>query len=281
MVWRFFIRPATPPSTSSASVGFIHPSIPRVISTQKPVLTAPVFVLTDNDTNQALLSRNEKVRIYPASITKLATALTALNIYSLDEVITITDRYTEGKVMGLVPGEKITVRSLVMALLVYSANDAAYNLAKHHRDGIPGFISEMNHIAKKYGLNDTNFVNFDGIHHPDHYSTAADLIQLGRLAVKNKTLRNTVAMNAITVSSIDNQYQHQLQSTNELLGVTSEIEGLKTGWTPEAGGCFLGLINVHGHYLVSVVSQSPQRFSDTQALVNWSKTSLNWTEYKY
>lgn len=257
------------------------PLIPQTKSdTGSPGLTTQNYILVDLSTNQILLSRNPDQRIFPASITKLATALTALNIYPLDEVITVTEEYQNGKTMELRPEEKITVRSLVSALLVYSANDAAYNLAVHHPEGISGFVRQMNLITRKYDLKNTLFQNYDGIHDQNHYSTVYDLAQLGRLSVKNPIVSEVVKTKELTVADIDNQIFHPLQSTNELLEVIPEIQGLKTGWTPEAGGCFIGLIDLNGHQLISVVAQSQDRFADTKTIVQWAKDNLYWRNYQ-
>lgn len=255
---------------------FKIPQTPIVKLVKKPKLTASHYILIDVDTNKVLLSQRPDSRIYPASITKLATALTALNIYPLDEIITVNHEYQEGKVMELEIDEKITVKSLVSAILVYSANDAAFTLANHHQKGLSGFVDQMNLISKKYNLKNTHFVNVDGMHHDYHYSTVYDLSQLGRIAIKNKIVSDYVKTKELTVSSIDNNIQHQLISTNELLGVVPEIEGLKTGWTPEAKGCFIALININGHRLISVVAQSDDRFQDTQELITWSKKNISW-----
>lgn len=262
------------------NLDYQHPLIPVISETSSiPRLLAESFILIDNDTNTVLLSKNPNAKIYPASTTKLATALTALNIYPLDEVITISKEYNEGKVMGLKSGEKITVKSLISALLIYSANDSAFNLAFHHPDGVEGFVKEMNLIAQKYNLKDTNFTNFDGIHNPNHYSTAYDLAQFGRIAIKNPIIREIVKTKKIIITDIENQIEHNLESTNELLDVVPEIEGLKTGWTPEASGCFVGLININGHKLISVVAQSTDRFADTRQIINWAKENIEWKEY--
>lgn len=259
---------------------YVHPLIPTVSTTIKPVVGAFSYILIDNKTNKVLLSHNENSKIYPASITKLATALTALNIYPLEEVITVDEPYTEGKIMELKLGESLTVKSLVTALLVFSANDAAFNLANHHSQGTGGFIKEMNLLSTKYGLKNTNFVNYDGIHAVDHYSTVSDLAQLGRIAIKNPIIKETVKNKNIIVSDISGVYIHDLTSTNELLGIVPEIEGLKTGWTPEAGGCFVSLLNLNGHELLSVVAQSPDRFADTNKILEWAKTNITWQTYQ-
>jgi len=257
-----------------------HPLIPHLFNDTRPQLLATNYILIDNVTNTILLSRNHNNRIYPASITKLATALTALNIYPLDELVTVKEAYKNGQIMGLTPGETLTVRSLVSALLIHSANDAAYNLAGHHQNGVAGFIKEMNLITSKNGLKNTHFSNFDGLQDPNHYSTVYDLAQLGRIAVQNPFIRDIVKNKNITVTDITGKIIHSLDSTNELLGVIPEIEGLKTGWTPEAGGCFVALINLDGHELISVVAQSPDRFADTVQIVNWAKSDLFWSPYQ-
>ncbi|MDD4027039.1 MAG: D-alanyl-D-alanine carboxypeptidase [Candidatus Shapirobacteria bacterium] len=264
---------------SSNLIEYKHP--PKVYSklSANPQLSSQHYVLLDAITNTIVLSQNKDNRIYPASTTKLITALTALNIYPLDEEITIKEEYKEGKVMELKLDEKITIKSLVTALLVYSANDSAFTLANHHQLGVIGFINEMNLIAQKYNLKNTHFTNFDGIHNENHYSTAYDLSQIARIAIKNPVVIETVKKKNIFVEDIDKTIKHELTSTNELLGIVPEIEGLKTGWTPEAGGSFIGLINLNGHYLISVVAQSEDRFTDTKKIIDWAKGNVFWQTY--
>jgi len=259
---------------------FQHPLQPVVISKNLPKLSTNYYILLDRDTNKIIISQNEHTRVYPASTTKLATVLTALNIYPLDEIVTIPAAYSEGKVMELQSGEKVSIKTLVSGLLIYSANDAAYNLANHHSGGIPGFIDQMNLLVKKYGLTETHFVNYDGLHSPDHYSTPYDLGQLGRLASLNPTVLELVKTKSATLTDVSGTITHQVTTTNELLGVVPEIEGLKTGWTPEASGSFIGLINIQGHRLISVVAQSEDRFADTKLLVDWAKSNLIWRTYQ-
>jgi len=273
-IWAIY--PKTKNTISNALINYNIPLEPKIIAVTYPTLQAQNYILIDVDTNKIIFSKNHDEIIYPASTTKLATALTALNIYPLEEIITIKDAYKEGKVMDLVPGEKITIRSLVTALLVYSANDSAISLAKHHPDGFNGFINQMNLLVKKYNLQNTHFTNVDGIHNDNHYSTVYDLSQLARLSIKNKIVLETVKQKNIIVTDVDHLYSHSLVSTNELLGKLPEIEGLKTGWTPEAGGCFISLININGHYLISVIAQSQDRFKDTERIVDWSKNNIIW-----
>jgi len=280
-LWRLPQPNHQPFSSGYALASLVHPGLPVVKSPPTALnLSTSTYILIDNDTNTILASSQPRQKIYPASITKLASALTALNAYPLEEVITVKQAYQEGKVMELQPGEKITVQSLVSALLVYSANDSAFNLASHHSGGIPGFITEMNGIAQKYNLKDTHFTNFDGIHNENHYSTVYDLAQLGRVSIKNSVVRSVVRNHDLVVTDVGGTISHHLISTNELLGVVPEIEGLKTGWTPEAGGCFVALINHQNHLLISVVAQSVDRFSDTKKVIDWIKANVTWQSYR-
>lgn len=138
----------------------------------------------------------------------------------------------------------------------------------------------MNLLIQKYGLKNTHFTNYDGIHNENHYSTAYDLSQIARLAIKNSTITEIVKQKKITVESVDKTIKHELTSTDELLGVIPEIEGLKTGYTEEAGGSFIGLINLNGHYLISVVTQSEDRFGDTKKIIDWAKNNVFWQIYQ-
>jgi serine-type D-Ala-D-Ala carboxypeptidase (penicillin-binding protein 5/6) len=96
------------------------------------------------------------------------------------------------------------------------------------------------------------------------------------LAIKNQTVRNVVKNKSLTITDITGQIKHQITSTNELLDNTQEIIGLKTGWTPEAKGCFIGLINLNGYEVISVVADSDDRFQDTITLLNWLKQNVYW-----
>jgi D-alanyl-D-alanine carboxypeptidase (penicillin-binding protein 5/6) len=257
---------------------FQNPDTPVIKFTKNPILNTNDYILVDVSTNKILVSKNIDQKIYPASTTKLATALTALNLYPLDEVITVDQVYDEGKTMELQLGEKITVKSLVQALLVYSANDSAYTLAKHYQGEISGFVSQMNLLMSKYNLTNTHFVNVDGIHNDNHYSTVYDLSQLGRLAIKNPIVRDVVKNKTLIVTNVTGDIKHEITSTNELLDIVPEIIGLKTGWTPEAKGCFIGLINIDGHEVISVVADSDDRFQDTKTLINWLKQNVSWQQ---
>ncbi len=271
----FLIKPDN--QTEELTSNFVHPLTPIVDNKASLKLGAQSFIVVDVDTNIVLAQKNIDLRIYPASTTKLVTAMTALNVFPLDETVK-TVEYPEGKNMELVNDDELSVRDLVEAILIDSANDAAYNLANHHSGGVVGFIAEMNKLVEKYGLKNTHFTNFDGIHNQNHYSSAYDLAQIARLALKNKVITESAKIRSKEITSkLGNKYL--LETTNELLGSVAEIEGLKTGWTPEAGGCFIGLIRMRDKLVLSVVLNSQDRFADTQRVVDWLKKSVSWQDY--
>lgn len=274
-----FLPSSIKASPSKNLLNFQHPPQPVITTKNLPQLSTNYYILIDRDTNQILLSNNADSKVYPASTTKLATVLTALNIYPLDEVVT-TKLYDNGQNMSLQDGEKVTIKTLVSGLMIYSANDAAFNLANHYPQGPTAFVDQMNSLLKKYGLKNTHFTNYDGLHSDDHYSTPYDLAQIGRLASQNSTVLDLVKIKDAKLYDITGKISHYVTTTDELLDSVPEIEGLKTGWTPEAEGCFVGLININGHYLISVVAKSSDRFADTKLLVAWAKNNLTWRTYQ-
>jgi serine-type D-Ala-D-Ala carboxypeptidase (penicillin-binding protein 5/6) len=241
-----------------------------------PAIFARSYIILDQETNTILASKDEHLRLAPASTTKLVSALTALNIYPLNEQVTVKEAYPIGKNMELQAGETLTVSDLVSGLLIHSANDAAYTLARHNTASVSGFIKQMNHLAQSYDLFDTNFTNFDGIDQTDHYSSAYDLSQIARLSLKSAVIRKAASTKEAYVTDTTNTYYHHLETTNELLGAIPEVKGLKTGWTDLAGECFIGLIEVDGHELITVVLGSQDRFFETQKMIDWIKRNVVW-----
>jgi len=250
----------------------LNPLLPIEKATNLPNMSSQNYILIEKDTNQILIEKNINSPIYPASTTKLATALTALNVYELSKPIEINSAYKEGKIVGLVLKDQYTVQSLLKALLIYSANDAAVALANAYPGGYNTFVSSMNSLVKQYGLKNTNFVSVDGTDNPAHVSTVYDLSQLGRVASNLKAITQIAATQGDTISSIDGKHVFNLVATNELLGNEPEVIGLKTGWTPTAGEAFVGLISYKNHLFISVVADSRDRFGDTKNMLNWLKS---------
>lgn len=240
-----------------------------------PEITARSAIVMDVDSGTVIFQKEPNLRLNPASITKMVTAITALEVYPMGEVITVRQEYPVGKVMELEAGEKITIKNLIYGLLVHSANDAAYVLSGQGGEETKKFVDRMNTLVTQLGLTDTNFANFDGEEDFGHYSTVFDLAHLTRWALKNNIFSEAVELDKITVTDTTGELVHQLETTNELLSL-AEIKGVKTGWTPLSGECFVGLVDFEDRRLITVILGSEDRFGETKKLVEWGRQAVFW-----
>lgn len=238
--------------------------------------TAQGIVVLDLDSGVTMYARNEKELLAPASTTKILTALVALDHYQLDDVVTVQTAANNGQVMGLVPGEKITVENLLYGALIHSGNDAAWALGEHYPGGIDAFVREMNMKAKAIHLDNSHFTNPVGYDDINHKMTPFDLARLAAYALTNKTIAKIVAIPQITISDVTHTYFHPLANVNQLLGKIPGVGGIKTGWTEEAGENLVTLIERNGHRVIIVVLKSANRFTETVSLINWIFSSYEW-----
>ncbi len=243
-------------------------------------ITASGVVVLDIDSGVYLYKRNEEELLSPASTTKLLTALVALDSYSLDDVVTVRDVVNNGQVMGLVPGERITVENLLYGALIHSGNDAAWALADHFPGGEPKFVEAMNVRAKELHLTHSTFTNPVGYDDPNHKMTPTDLALLGEAALNNNVIAKMVAIPSITISDVTHTYFHQLKNVNELLGKIPGVGGIKTGWTEEAGENLITLVERNNHRVIIVVLHSQDRFGDTSFLINWVFSNYQWQVFQ-
>jgi D-alanyl-D-alanine carboxypeptidase (penicillin-binding protein 5/6) len=196
-----------------------------------PPVVAEAYVVQNAGTGEVLAERDPRERLPMASITKLMTALVALERASPDEVVTVTAgaaRIGESTI-NLRPGERLTVGDLLRAALIQSANDAANAVAAHVGGTVPRFVALMNARARALGLTDTHFVNPDGLDAPDHVSSARDLTKLARVAMRQPFIRDTVKLVDATAAG------RHLHTWNDLLTSVPTVFGVKTGHTNGAG----------------------------------------------
>ncbi|MCX7928637.1 MAG: D-alanyl-D-alanine carboxypeptidase, partial [Patescibacteria group bacterium] len=172
-----------------------------------PQFTAFSIFAMDISSGMVLFEKNSEIQVLPASTTKIMTALVAMESYDIDQIIIIPKIKTKGQKMGLIAGEKISVRDLIYGLLVFSANDAAEVLAYYYPlDGRNGFIKRMNEKAKEVGMVNTSFKNPTGLDEPGHLSTAKDMVILSVHAMKNDFFASVVKTKNITIRSLDGMY---------------------------------------------------------------------------
>jgi len=244
-----------------------------------PVINAKSAIAIDLKNGIMLYEKNSYDHRAIASITKLMTAVIILEENKMNEVVTVSKAASqiEGSKIWLAPGEKITVESLLYAILIPSANDAAYALAEHNSGSVEAFVAKMNQKAKELGLYDTQFTNPIGLDEKGNYSSAYDLSILGRYAYRKNFVKNAVVIKDMEISSTNGKLTHNLKTTNDLLDSYLKVLGLKTGTTNEAGQCLMSVIeNSRGNDILTVVLDSPSRYNETKILADWVFRTYNW-----
>lgn len=204
--------------------------------------SASAMALIDGDTGELLFSKNCDERREPASTTKICTAITVLEHWTmLDIPVAVPDEAigVEGSSIYLQKGEMLSVRDLLYGLMLQSGNDCAVALAMIVGDSVEGFAELMNETAKKAGALNTNFVNPHGLHHDDHYTTAYDLCMISYYAMKNDVFREIVATKRHRMPYHNHDYDRNFPNKNKMLYNYQGGNGIKTGFTKASGRCLV------------------------------------------
>lgn len=242
-------------------------SYPILKSSFIPNISAKGAIILDSDSQVVLYEKNPSLRFSPASTTKIMTALTALDYFKLSDILTVKKEATEGSVLGLKEGQKLTFENLLYGLLLPSANDTAFVIAQNYQGREKGFVKKMNENAKKFNLFNTHFEDPAGLLDDRDFTTALDLARLASLALKNETFTKIVATKQKTITDIDGSYKDTVENLNKLLGIDG-VSGIKTGYTEGAGEVLVTAKEEKGKTLIIVVMGSEDRFLDTQKLIN-------------
>jgi D-alanyl-D-alanine carboxypeptidase len=267
-------------NTTSQKVSEVKTQILPVISegTTFPLVSAQAALAIDLNSRTTLYEKNSKDKFLPASTTKIITALTAMDYYPPDLVLTVGKVKVEGQKMGLVEGEKITVLDLLYGLLIFSANDSAEVLAANFPGGRDLFVVAMNLKAKEYGLGDSYFTNPSGLDGNTQVTTAVDLAKISEAAMGDPTFAKIVGTKGLTVRSVDQAFSHKLTNINRLIGEVEGVLGVKTGWTEEARENLVTYLERDGKKIMIVVLGSQDRFGETKELINWIFANYEWKE---
>lgn len=250
-----------------------------------PDINAESALLIDNKTNKVLYSKDMNRKMFPASTTKILTAILVLENHSLDEkvtasynaVMTIPSGYSTASIQI---DEVLTVEQLLELLLVHSANDAANVLAEYTGGSIDSFVAMMNTKINELGLSDTHFTNPYGLQDNNHYTTAHDLAIIMQYCLKNDDFRKIAGQASCAIPSTNKSEPRKYSSTNELLiaGNSNYYPNLiagKTGYTSEAGECLVSAAYNDNLELVNVILNSNNRFKDTRSLYNYGYTNFS------
>ncbi len=246
-------------------------------------------ILVDANTLEVLYEKNSKSQFFPASTTKIMTAILAIELGNLDDIITIDQEVvdlTDGSHIALEPGEELTLEQLLNALLIASANDSALAIGKYVTGDLNSFIQLMNDKAKDLGALDTNFVNPNGLHDNLHLTSTYDLALIAKYAMTNEIFRDIVKNHKYTIPPTNKKTESRnLYSKNKLLFSNQKIniddnsvpikypgvQGIKTGYTSISRNCLVAAVERDGQSFISVVlkSEGSNIYSDTHKLFNY------------
>ncbi len=232
----------------------------------EPTLSASSAILMDKESGRVLYEKNAREQRSIASITKLMTALVAVELHpDLSSTVTIKREWTgaEGSSMYLKPEEKVTLEALLYGLMLSSGNDAALAIAGYCGGDVESFVAEMNKKAAQLGMNDTHFANPNGLDDPDHYSTAYDMAILAWAVLEREELRTIVSTRSIFIAG------RSLTNHNKLLWRYEGCTGLKTGYTDEAGRTLVSSALRDGQELIAVTLNAPNDWTDHAALFDY------------
>jgi len=255
-------------------ITLISNPIPVVKNAYFPEVTAEGIYVVDLPSFTPLLKRNEHSRFFPASTAKIVTALVTRDHYKPDDLITIKNTTSEGQIMNLVYGERLTIENMLYGLLVHSANDAAFSLANDY--GYDSFVKQMNRKAKELHMDNSFFTNPAGFDDPNQTVTPFDLTLAGRQLLKDPYLSKIVGTKEIAILDVDYKYIHKLTNVNTLLGEIEGLGGLKTGYTENAGENLVSFYKKNGKQYIIVVLKSLDRFTDTKNIIKWINENITY-----
>lgn len=257
----------------------IKPNTATTSAQLRQAISAQAVLVMDPINSQVILSKNHQQPLFPASTTKLMTALVAREYYQTHQVMTAGPEIkTEGTTVGIKPGEVLTVKSLLAAILINSGNDAAMILAEHYPGGYQGFVNQMNLKAEELGLNHTHFTNPVGFDHEQQQTTAQDLAILSLEVMDDPLLKELVSSQQSLITDLTGQFSHQIYNTNLLLQRENGVRGVKTGTTEQAGEVLITWWEWQSHPLLIIVMNSADRYQDTELIMDWIKQAVVWED---
>jgi len=227
------------------------------------------IIAKDLSTKQLIFAKDEQKINQPASLTKIMTALLALESGRMNEVVTITREMiqVEPTKANLRVGEKFYLRDLVKAAMVMSANDAAMSIGVFLGDGdVDKFVVQMNKKAKAIGMKNTNFTNPCGFDIGRHYSTALDLLTMSEYAIKNNNFNEMAKLKRHDFRAINTKRSYAAYTHNKLLNNYKYAVGIKTGYTQKAGPCLIARAKNGNKDILVVMLNSEHRWNDIRTI---------------
>jgi D-alanyl-D-alanine carboxypeptidase (penicillin-binding protein 5/6) len=272
MLVGLFLLAASGPTVGAPSKEGEAASAEMSAGEAEPNVVAQSAAVIDSFTGDFLYLKNENAIQYPASSTKILTALLVIEAGDLDKPVTvdISDTKVEPTKLDLNPGEQYTRRQLIYGLMLKSANDVAMALARDNAGSIEAFAEKMDRRAAELGATNSHFENPNGLHDPSHYTTAHDLALIARAAMEQPFFRQVVGTIYYTWKS-PKGVVYQLRNHNRLLRHFAGCNGLKTGYTRAAQQVLVSSALREGHEVISVVlhTDKPGIWEDSKALLTY------------
>ena len=254
---------------------------------------AYMLINLDDDNYPVIAQKNKDKKKYPASLTKIATAMVIINnVKNLNEKTKVSKSAidvlanTYAQVAGLEVGEEITIQELLNLIMVHSACDACTVAAEYVAGTIPEFVKLMNNWAKSIGCTGTNFVNCDGLHDENHYTTASDMAIMTLEALKNDTFVKACTMKSLEFHDLTLIHTNFMLDPHHITYYYEYAEGIKTGSTTQAGYCVITKASKDGYNYLAIVMDSPIKklngidtkcsFIDAATLFDWAFDSLKY-----
>lgn len=241
-------------------------------SDSKLILNATSAILYDATYQVVLYEKNAYTRVPNASTTKMLTAIVAYENANVKDVVIISKNAatTGGSVINLRSGDHVTLDGLIKGLLIHSGNDAAVAIAEYVGGDVESFCQMLNDKAIEMGLKDTHFVTPHGLDKENHYSSAYDLAKMAEYLLNTPYLAEIVKQKNVTIE-VENQ-SRILTTTNEMLSLYEGVNGVKTGFTGDAGRCLVTSCEKNGRLLISVIlgcGTKAQRTQDSIKILNY------------
>ena len=276
-IWLLLVALLAPVSTASLPLTGV-PSVQVELYELTPTATPPVIkaraaIVLDLDSGKTLFALDAHGRYPPASLTKVMTALVALDTLRLDQVITVPASINQlpwdSTRMGLRAGERLTVRELMYGLFLNSGNDAAITLSEAAMPRA-AFVARMNARAAALAMGDSHFVNPIGLDDAGLYASAVDLAKAAiELRLRFPEVAAMAAVPAMTLPAGATHHAFKLYNLNDLIRKYPGATGLKTGWTGRAGGCLIATATRDGRHLLAVVMGAPRIFDEAATLLDY------------
>lgn len=255
---------------------------------------AYMLISLDDDSHPVVAEKNADKRKYPASLTKIVTTMVTLNkVQNLSQTTTVSKSAIEAlygtgaQVAGLKIGQTITIEELLYLTMVHSACDACQVLAEFVSGSVPAFVEEMNNWVKSLGCKDTNFVNPDGLHDPNHYTTPSDMAKITLAAMKNEFFNKISSTQQYKFGKLNFIHTNYMLDKFHVTYYYPYAQGIKTGSTEQAGYCVITKASKGGYNYLAIVMDSPIEvldgiktkcsFIDAKSLFDWAFDSLKYT----